>query len=112
MSVARKAARGALWTIITSIGGRAVGVLGTLVMTRFLQPDVVGEVGVAMIVCFSISWMTSIGAGQYAVVKGRGDDALEVTWHATVAYIGLGLVALGLIALFGDPITDAIRSPQ
>ena len=37
VSLAR-AARGALWTVISSMGGRAVGVLGTLIMTRFLHP--------------------------------------------------------------------------
>ena len=112
MSVARKAARGALWTIVTSIGGRAVGVLGTLVMTRFLAPDIVGEVSVAMIVCYSISWMTTWGFGQYAVVKGRGDDALEVTWHATLAYISLGVLSLGALGLFGDPLMSLLRSPE
>ena len=39
MSLAHKAARGALWTVVSSMGGRAIGVVGTLVMTRFLAPD-------------------------------------------------------------------------
>src|SRR5499426_726836 len=101
MSLARKAARGALWTVMSSIGGRAVGVVGTLVMTRFLHPDQIGEVSDATIIVMTANWLTIWGFGQYAVVRGRGPDATEVTWHATVAYAVLGTLALGLVALFG-----------
>jgi lipopolysaccharide exporter len=102
MSLAQKAARGALWTVISSMGGRAVGVLGTLIMTRFLAPEEIGEVGVALVVVMSANWITIWGFGQYAVVKGRGPDAAEVTWHATFFYLSLGTISLGLMAVFGD----------
>src|SRR5262249_58986118 len=101
VSLARSAARGALWTVFASIGGRAIGVLGTLVMTRFLIPDQIGEVSDATIIAMTANWVTVWGFGQYAVVKGRGADAGEVTWHATVAYVALGAVSLGLAALLG-----------
>src|ERR1051326_1505476 len=92
MSLAHKAARGALWTVISSMGGRAVGVLGTLVMTRFLSPDTIGEVSDATILCMTANWLTIWGFGQYTVVKGRGDITAEVTWHATVFYLVLGVI--------------------
>lgn len=63
MSLAHKAARGALWTVISSMGGRAVGVLGTLVMTRFLAPEVIGEVSDATIICMTANWLTIWGFG-------------------------------------------------
>ena len=87
MSLAQKAARGAAWTILTSFGGRAIGVIGTLVMTRLVTPDIIGEVSVASIIALTASWLTTWGFGQYAIVKGRGNDAeaLEITFHATVA---------------------------
>jgi PST family polysaccharide transporter len=110
MSLATKAARGALWTVFASIGGRAVGVIGTLVMTRFLAPDTIGEVADATILCMTLNWLTIWGFGQYAVVNGRGRDALEVTWHATVFYVGLGVVSLGALLLAGPwllPLFDA-----
>ena len=112
MSLARKAARGALWTVASSIGGRAVGVIGTLVMTRFLHPDQIGEVSDATILCMTASWLTIWGFGQYTVVKGRGDDQREVTWHATVFYIGLGTLSLGLMALFGGHLTHLVSAPH
>jgi lipopolysaccharide exporter len=112
MSLARKAARGALWTIVSSMGGRAVGVLGTLVMTRFLLPDQIGEVSDATIIAMTANWVTIWGFGQYSVVKGRGEDAAEVRWHATVAYMVLGAISLGLVALFGGRLAPFFDAPK
>jgi PST family polysaccharide transporter len=111
MSLARKAARGALWTVMSSIGGRAIGVAGTLVMTRFLHPHQIGEVSDATIIAMTANWLTIWGFGQYSVVKGRGDAAVEVTWHATVAYAVLGTLSLGLVALFGGRLTPFLDAP-
>src|SRR6478672_10974969 len=86
MSLAHKAARGAIWTVISSMGGRAIGVLGTLVITRFLKPEIIGEVSDATILTMTASWITIWGFGQYTVVHGRGDEAREVAWHATFLY--------------------------
>jgi PST family polysaccharide transporter len=112
MSIAAKAARGALWTVVSSIGGRAVGVLGTLVMTRLLSPKVIGEVSVATILCMTANWLTTWGFGQYAVVKGRGEIAAEVTWHATFFYLVLGIVGLGTIAALGGYLTPLLDAPH
>lgn len=112
MSLARKATRGALWTVISSIGGRAIGVFGTLVMTRFLHPHQIGEVSDATILVMTANWLTIWGFGQYSVVKGRGDVATEVTWHATVAYAVLGTLSLGLVALFGGRLMPFLDAPH
>src|SRR5688500_10356217 len=79
MSLAHKAARGALWTVIASMGGRAIGVVATLVITRFPHPPQIGEVAAATVLAMSANWITIWGFGQYAVVHGRGEHALEVT---------------------------------
>jgi PST family polysaccharide transporter len=111
MSLAHKAARGALWTIVSSMGGRAVGVAGTLVMTRFLYPHQIGEVADATVLAMTANWISIWGFGQYAVVKGRGADAAEVTWHATVSYAVLGAISLGLMALFGGRLAAWFGAP-
>jgi lipopolysaccharide exporter len=98
MSLSSKAARGALWTITSSIGGRAIGVVGTLVVTRYLNPDAVGDVGTAMILVLTMNWLTSLGLGQYVIVRGRGEEAAEVIWHATAATLGLAVLGLGGLA--------------
>jgi PST family polysaccharide transporter len=112
MSIADKAARGALWTVATSIGGRAVGVVGTLVLTRYISPETIGEVTDALILCLTASWLTIWGFGQYTVVNGRGADAREVAWHATVAYVGLGVLSIGAVALLADPLADFVSAPH
>ncbi|MBX3158854.1 MAG: oligosaccharide flippase family protein [Deltaproteobacteria bacterium] len=112
MSLAKKAARGALWTIASSMGGRFIGVIGTLVMTRFLAPEQIGEVSDATIIAMTGNWATIWGFGQYSVVKGRGEDARSVRWHATVAYMGLGAIGLGLVALFGGQLAPFFDAPR
>jgi PST family polysaccharide transporter len=112
MSLAHKAARGALWTVASSIGGRAVGVVGTLVMTRFLSPKVIGEISDATILCMTANWLTIWGFGQYTVVKGRGADAAEVIWHATFFYFALGALSIGLVALLGAQFAPMLDAPH
>lgn len=93
------------------MGGRAVGVLGTLVLTRFLAPEIIGEVSDAAILAMTANWITIWGFGQYTVVKGRGADAREVTWHATFMYLVLGVVSIGLVALFGGDLAVFMNAP-
>lgn len=112
MSLAHKAARGALWTVISSIGGRAVGVIGTLILTRFLAPEDIGEVSDAAILCMTANWITIWGFGQYTIVKGRGDQRTEVTWHATFFYLVLGVLSLGVVALIGGRLMPLLDAPD
>lgn len=111
MSLAHKAARGALWTVVSSIGGRAVGVIGTLVITRFLAPEDIGEVSAAAILAMTASWLTIWGFGQYTVVKARGADRKEVTWHATFFYFVLGVISFGAVVALGAPLTEMLDAP-
>lgn len=97
--------------IVTSIGARAIGLLGTLIVTRFLAPDVMGEIAAASIISLTTGWLTTWGFGQYAVVEGRGADALEVTWHATVAYAVVGLVGFGIVVLLAPTFASALGAP-
>jgi PST family polysaccharide transporter len=82
-----------------------------MIMTRFLDPDEVGEVSVATIICFSVTWATNFGWGQYLVIHGRGDAAKEVGWHATLGYVAVGVVTLGLIAVVGGGLTPLLGAP-
>lgn len=111
-SLSAKAARGAAWTIATSMGARVVGVLGTLIITRFLAPDAVGEVNDATIIAFTANWMTIWGFNQYVIVKGRGPDTHEVTFHVTVAHITLATIGLGLVALYGGRLAPLVNAPE
>jgi O-antigen/teichoic acid export membrane protein len=39
VSVGKRAARGAIWTVGASTGTRVIGLIGTLYMTRLLRPE-------------------------------------------------------------------------
>jgi PST family polysaccharide transporter len=44
MSLARDTVRGAFWTVSAGIASRTLGLIGTLVITRFVTPSDYGEV--------------------------------------------------------------------
>ena len=48
-SVAMKAVRGAAWTIGTGVGSRALGLMGTVLLTYFIARDELGEVSDAAV---------------------------------------------------------------
>ncbi len=94
------------------MGGRAVGVIGTLAITRFLAPEDIGEVSAAAILAMSASFFTTWGFGQYTVVKGRGAAKAEVTWHATFFYLALGVLSFAVVTLLAGPLTKLIDARE
>ncbi len=99
-SVARRALRGVAWTLPTSLGARAVGLVGTLVMARFLAPAEYGEVAAAATVVSSASSVTVLGVGLYLVTRPsvtRAEVFLATSW-----FLGIGVATLaGTWALSG-----------
>jgi PST family polysaccharide transporter len=99
-SLTRRTIRGVAWTLTTSLGSRAVGLVGTLLLARFLSPTEYGEVTAAAIVALTASSVTTFGVGIYLVANAAASRA-EV-FHATCFFLGTGLAALaGLLALSG-----------
>ena len=60
----------AAWSIGAGLLGRALGLVSTLVVARYLNPDIVGEVAVATIVVLTANWISAWGCGQYVIVHG------------------------------------------
>jgi PST family polysaccharide transporter len=94
------------------MGGRAVGVIGTLAITRFLVPEDIGEVSAAAILAMTASWLTTWGFGQYTIVNARGAAKAEVTWHATFFYFVFGVLSFGVVTLFAGGLTNMIDAPN
>jgi PST family polysaccharide transporter len=92
VSIAVRAVSGALWSISTSVGARVIGLVGTLVLTRFLSEAQFGEVAVAQVVVLTVSMFTGLGLGQYIVAHPKA--ARATIFHASALYIGIGLVTL------------------
>jgi lipopolysaccharide exporter len=105
VSVARKAVRGAVWTVLTGVGGRFVSVLGTLILTYFLHPAVVGQVAEASILAMTAGQLSQFGFGQYLVVH-RDLDRRGI-FQISVMTIGMASLMLGLLCAIALPLASA-----
>ncbi len=110
MAQAETAVRSAAWTIGSSILARLIGIVGTLVITRYLNPDVLGEVTSASIVVLSANMLSNFGLGNYAIAKYK--DGPDVTFVATVMYLGIGVLALGAVYLWGHRLSSVVNAPN
>jgi lipopolysaccharide exporter len=109
VSLAGKVFSGAAWTIICSIGARVVSLAGTLVLTRFLPPEVAGEVEIAFGLCLTANMLANLGMPAFIV--SRRDTGREGVFHATVFHVGLGLVAGAIILLVRHPLAPLFNAP-
>ena len=94
MVSANKAAHSIAWTIGTGLGSRIVGLVGTLVLTRYLSPSDVGEVSAAHVIVLSTMQFLTFGVGVYLVADPK--TGRDVAFHATVIQVGTGLIAAGV----------------
>ncbi|WP_428262601.1 oligosaccharide flippase family protein [Haliangium sp.] len=109
MSLARKAVRGAVWTIALSVGSRIFGVISTIAIAYFISPAIDGEVKAAWFIAFTASTATRFGFDQYVIVKQ--DEGSDVVFHCTVLMIVLGVVSLSLVLAFGDRFGAFLNAP-
>ncbi len=110
MSVGRQAARGAIWSVGSSVGARVVGLIGTLYMTRLLMPEVIGEVAAAAVIAQSANWLSHWGFNQYMIVHGIKGD--EPTYHVAVINLVLGIAGLALIAFSSAWFAPVFNAPH
>ena len=110
MSLAQKAVRGAAWTIATSLGSRALGLVGTLVVTRFIDPGAYGEVMAASIYTVLANQFSTVGVGQYVIAKQKAGR--EVVWHATVVHLALGAIAFAIAYALRGPMGPRLGAPD
>ena len=89
-----------------ALASRAVGLVGTLVLTRFIAPEVMGEVVAATAVAYAVNFSTQIGASQYVLL--RGDKDPEAIFHVTVLSVALVAVPLLLLSLFAHEIAPLL----
>lgn len=108
MSIGSKAASGAAWNIATGLAVRAVGLVGTLLLTRFLAPDVYGEVSVAFLCVTMATRFASMGVGPYLIAfKSPPEDVFQaLCLHAACA--GASCLAVTLVRA---PLGVALGSP-
>lgn len=109
-SITANAMRGASWTISAGLVARALGLVGSVAITHFLDPTAIGEVGAAMVLVLLANQMSTIGIGQF--VLARAGEGPRVTFHATVLHLVTGAIALGLVVALGGPLTALVKAPH
>jgi PST family polysaccharide transporter len=109
MSIAQAAVRGAAWTMVLNMVARAIGLVGTLVITRYLAPDAVGAVQVAMVLVTTAHQFSILGLGHY--VASKPDGGREAAFHSTVITAATGVVAIGGIVVVRGWLTRHLGAP-
>jgi PST family polysaccharide transporter len=109
-SLTARTVRGAAWTLSTSLGSRVVGLVGTLLLARYLVPDEYGEVTAAMIVTLTAFTVTSLGVGNY-LLSNPGLGRAEV-FHATCWFVATGVAALAVAWALSDAIGPWFDAPH
>ena len=105
----QRAVRSAAWTLPTSVASRAVGLLGTLLLARYLAPDEYGVVMAASFAATTFSTVTTFGVGTYLVANGEMSRA--ETFHASCWFLVTGVaVAIGTL-LVGGPLERWLGAP-
>jgi PST family polysaccharide transporter len=98
-----------MWHVGAGLGGRLIGALGTLILTRYLNPEVMGEVGVAYVLVLTSQVATSAGFGQYVVAHPSAGPVAG--FHVTVLSAGtVALVSL-LLYFLGGPLCHLVNAP-
>src|SRR5262245_25641107 len=96
----KKAVLGAIWTISTSVGSRALGLVGTLMLTRFLDPETYGEASLAANIVLTAQMLSSSGLTLYLVAKPK--EGRAAAFHVTFYFIVLGTTGLIVTVLLRD----------
>lgn len=109
MTLVRDTVRGALWTILAGMGSRAVGLVGTLVITHYVSPTDYGEVTVAAVLVMTANQLSTLGLGQYLVSKP--DAPPSAAYHANAVHLALGAAALALMLAAGPRLGAGLDAP-
>jgi lipopolysaccharide exporter len=105
----QRAVRGVAWTLPTSIGSRVVGLIGTLLLARYLSPDEYGIVMAACVAAISANSVTLFGVGTYLVA--HPDLSRPEMFHASCWFLATGVAALIVALLLGGPLEHWSTAP-
>ncbi len=104
-----KAVRAAGWTIAAGLAARVLGIVGSLGITYFLDPAAIGDVQIAVILCFTANQFTIFGYGQYIVAKP--DEGSGTVWHVTVLHLAMGVLAFLVLNALRSPLEGFFHAP-
>jgi lipopolysaccharide exporter len=108
-SLTARTIRGVAWTLPTSLATRVIGLIGTLVLARWVTPDEYGVVTAASIATLTAFSVTTFGVGIY-LLSNRDLTRAEI-FHATVWFVSTGVVALGIVWALSEPLGVWLDAP-
>lgn len=108
MSVEKKAARGVAWNMLTSVVTRAVQLVGTLLLTRFIAPAEYGAVSAATVCVLTASQLSTFSFGQYLIAHRSPP---KVCFQAAITHVLLGAAAMTAVFLLREPLGRFVDAP-
>lgn len=88
---------------------RVAALAATLVVVRHVSQLDYGEATVAAIAVLTTNALSSLGIGQYVIIKARGRR--DLTFHATTYQLALGAVTLVALWVFREPLAAWSKAP-
>ncbi len=110
MSLANVAIVGAIWSILSRFSVKFVGLGATLLITRVLSPEVMGEVGVAVVVAATAQFASDLAFGHFIVVKTKDDPG--AVFHAFFFNFITLVVACAVLLLLMDPLGEMLGATE
>jgi PST family polysaccharide transporter len=108
MSLAAKSARAAAWNLTTSAVVRGLGLVGTLVLTRFVLPQDYGEVAVAVLCAATAVRLLNLQVGNYVIAhRSPPPEAFQ----ATILNAGTASLGVGVVLLAQEPLGRILGAP-
>jgi lipopolysaccharide exporter len=107
------AVRGASWTIIGGFATRILSLVASVVITHYVDPTSLGDVGAAGIFVQTANSVSTLGMGQYVIAKKDIDR--EETFHITILNFLAVAIAVTLAMAIRVPlgkflnVTDSAR---
>ncbi len=105
-----KTRKGLVWMLLSGVGSQVVILVTNLVILRFLDRSVLGEAMNAADVVLLLNAASSLGLGQFVVVKTR--DRADLAFHAAVLFISVGAVVFGAALAFPNVLGGWFKSPE
>jgi lipopolysaccharide exporter len=114
LSLAVNSAKSAAWMLIAKVVATVAGIVGTILVINLLDRGAngnleYGEAMAAFIVVATASQITTLGVGQFVVVKTA--ERRDLAFHATVIHVVLGAVAAVAVYVLRDPLGEWVKAP-